>query len=214
MPCKICGAWPTWADLADCEDRGEARCPWNVENYDSPFDMPPLPKLDDMPEDYVAEVPIEEEVAPKLTVWGTPAVASTSGITRVKPKSKPPSGRRLPILTYNDNDHMHRCHGTTLGQLQAGVVKGTITKTTSHSFYSGHELRGFDMHPAKGHYLKRDCVGSGKPSYGRTQNRIIVRVTTSGRLVENFALLWRHDERIIKLGSGFFKRAAAFRGAF
>jgi hypothetical protein len=43
------------------------------------------------------------------------------------------------------------------------------------------------------------------------QNRIIVRLDTNGALVEGWAVAWRHDDRLLKLDDGFFKRAQSMR---
>jgi hypothetical protein len=38
MPCTVCSAWPTWADLSECE---RAECPWTL---DPRLPIPPLPQ--------------------------------------------------------------------------------------------------------------------------------------------------------------------------
>lgn len=116
-------------------------------------------------------------------------------------------------LQYAENDNNHRCHGDTLGQLQGGIVKGTITDQTANAYYIGVELlKEFPTAKPTGHkFLKKDCTGSGTGKSTRSKNRIVVRVDASGALVEGEAWLWRHDDRVLKLGKGFFERAKTLR---
>jgi hypothetical protein len=118
----------------------------------------------------------------------------------------------LPILKYNDNEQEHRGFGDTLGQTQGQIIKGTLTQATAHAYYAGHELKtaGETWNPGEFH-LKKDCTGSGKTPNGRSQNRIIVRIDANGALVEGWAVAWRHDDRLLKLDDGFFKRAKTMR---
>ena len=116
----------------------------------------------------------------------------------------------LTKCTYNDNDQEHRSWGDTLGQMQGQIEKGTLTKDTSHAYYSGHELRAVNV-SWDGIYLKKDCPGKGKTANGRSQNRIIVRLTSDGKLVEDWAVAWRHDDRLLQLDEGFFKRGKTMR---
>jgi len=116
----------------------------------------------------------------------------------------------LPILPYNDNEQEHKNFADTLGQMQGQIVKGTLTRTSSHAYYAGHELRDQGV-SWNGIYLKRDCPGKGKTANGRSQNRIIVPCTADGALVEDWAIAWRHDDRLLQLGTGFFTRAKMMR---
>jgi hypothetical protein len=97
--------------------------------------------------------------------------------------------------------------------LQRGVAKGTITDKTANAYYSGHELLAeFPGAEPSGHkFLKKDCTGSGSGNSQRSKNRIIVLVDGSSNLVEGEAWLWRHDNRVLKLGNGFFERAKFMR---
>lgn len=116
----------------------------------------------------------------------------------------------LDALTYNDNEQEHKGFADTLGQMQGQIIKGTLTKDTSHAYYAGHELRAEGVSFA-GTYLKKDCAGKGKTANGRSQNRIIVAIGTDGKLVEDWAVAWRHDDRLLQLSEGFFKRAKTMR---
>lgn len=118
----------------------------------------------------------------------------------------------MPLVTlkYNDNDNEHRCVADTLGTMQGRIVKGTLTRDTSHAYYAGHELRDNGI-TWQGIYLKADCPGTGKTKYGRTQNRVIVAVTSEGVLVEDWAVFWRHDSRLMTLDKGFFTRGKTWR---
>ena len=116
----------------------------------------------------------------------------------------------LSKLVYNDNDQEHRGFADTLGQLQGGIEAGTYTKTTMHAYYAGHELRDSGV-SWEGYYLKKDCTGSGKTANGRSKNRVIVALTDDDDLVEGWAVAWRHDDRLLSLDEGFFKRAKTMR---
>lgn len=123
----------------------------------------------------------------------------------------------LDTLKFNDNEQEHKSIGDTLGLLQGGVVSKTYDKNSQHAYYSGHELAKKDSEhedhkEADGYYLKMDVPGkgSGGPN-SRTQNRVIVRVNKDGQLDEGWAAFWRHDDRIMKLDTGFFKRAKTLR---
>jgi hypothetical protein len=111
--------------------------------------------------------------------------------------------------TYNDNNQEHRSWGDTLGQTQALIETGKLTKDTSHAYYAGHELRDAGV-SWDGIYLKKDCPGKGATVHGRSQNRIVVKVK-DGTLVEDWAVLWRHDSRLLLLSDGFFKRGKTMR---
>lgn len=118
----------------------------------------------------------------------------------------------LPILKYNDNEQEHRGFGDTLGQAQGLIVAGKLTRDSAHAYYAGHELRNHGESWNRGEFhLKKDCTGSGKTANGRSQNRIIVRIGADGNLVEGWAVAWRHDNRLLKLDEGFFKRAQSMR---
>jgi hypothetical protein len=116
----------------------------------------------------------------------------------------------LTTLTYNDNEQEHKSFADTLGQMQGMILKGTLTKDTSHAYYAGHELRTAGV-TFSGVYLKKDCPGKGATANGRSQNRIVVATTTDGKLVEDWAVAWRHDDRLLELSDGFFKRAKTMR---
>lgn len=116
----------------------------------------------------------------------------------------------LTALTYNDNEQEHKGFADTLGQMQGQIIKGTLTKDTSHAYYAGHELRAEGVN-FNGTYLKKDCPGKGQTANGRSQNRIIVAIGTDGNLVENWAVAWRHDNRLLQLSDGFFTRAKSMR---
>lgn len=118
-------------------------------------------------------------------------------------------------LTYNDGILDHKCHASTLGLLQRGIDKGHITaerKPGNHAYYAGHELlKLFPLAKSGGiTFLKADCTGSGKVPGGRSKNRIVVAVK-DGKVVDGEAYLWRHDDRVLKLGPNFFTRATMFR---
>lgn len=116
----------------------------------------------------------------------------------------------LTTLKYNDNEQEHRGFADTLGQMQGLILTGKLTRDTSHAYYAGHELRKEGI-SWKGIYLKKDCTGSGKTKNGRSQNRVIVALTSDGTLVEGWAIAWRHDDRLLELDGGFFKRAQSMR---
>ncbi|MBL8437253.1 MAG: hypothetical protein JNM61_03560 [Zoogloeaceae bacterium] len=118
------------------------------------------------------------------------------------------------MLEYNDNDQEHRLIAGSLGALMALVQKnGLKTKDVSHAYYAGHELCQIDPSAVawkdvkKGFFVKKDVPGKGKTTYGRTQNRVVVPVDATGVQLAGIAWLWRHDERIIRLGKGFFTKA-------
>ncbi|MBL8675302.1 MAG: hypothetical protein JNL07_10470 [Rhodospirillales bacterium] len=116
-------------------------------------------------------------------------------------------------LLYAENDQNHKNHADTLGQLQGGIVKGTINGDTPNAPYTGFELlREFPTaKPAGFKFLKKDCTGSGTGNSQRSKNRIVVLVDAAGQLVEGEAWLWRHDDRVLKLTKGFFERAKGMR---
>ncbi|MFI8746798.1 hypothetical protein ACIGKL_16755 [Pseudomonas sp. NPDC077186] len=116
----------------------------------------------------------------------------------------------LTTLKYNDNDQEHRGFADTLGQMLGLIDKGKLDRNTSHAYYAGHELRDSGV-TWSGHFLKRDCPGSGKTKLGRSQNRVIVNIDSNDDLVEGWAVAWRHDDRLLLLDAGFFKRAAQMR---
>jgi hypothetical protein len=116
----------------------------------------------------------------------------------------------LTTLTYQDNEQEHRGFADTLGQLQGGIIMGTLTRNTTHAYYAGHELQKQGIQ-FNGLYLKKDCPGNGQTATGRSQNRIIVAVGTDGKLIENWAVAWRHDDRLLHLSDGFFERAKTMR---
>lgn len=121
----------------------------------------------------------------------------------------------MPVttLTYNENQHEHKCVADALGSLQRMVDKGTIGGM-EHSHYSGYELQQLNVsRPLGTNYKKHDVPGSGSGGrYSRTKNRVVVAVNkTTGKLVEDLAYFWRHDNRIYQLNKGFFDRAKFFR---
>jgi hypothetical protein len=119
----------------------------------------------------------------------------------------------LTTLAYKENDQEHVGFADVLGKMQGLIIAGKLTTATSHAYYAGHELRAEGV-AWKGKYLKCDCYGSGKTKHGRSQNRIIVPITRQGELVEGWAVAWRHDDRLLQLGDGFFKRAKATRDLY
>lgn len=116
-------------------------------------------------------------------------------------------------IAYNENDHEKKTWADDLGQLQGGIIKGTITSTSPNAYFMGLELlKEFPNAKADGEYfLKKDGVGKGSGNSSRSKNRIIVKVDAGGALVENTGWLWRHDDRVLALGSGFFTRAQMMR---
>lgn len=116
-------------------------------------------------------------------------------------------------LVYNGNEREHVNFADTLGMLQGRVVKGLVTSKTPHAYYIGLELLAkFPGAKAKDEmFLKADATGSGTGNSQRSKNRVIVRVDSTGTLVEGEAWIWRHDNRVEKLGEGFFKRAEMHR---
>ena len=121
-----------------------------------------------------------------------------------------------PTLAYNENDLEHKNFADTLGQLQGEVIKGTINQNSPNAYYIGLEL--VDAYPmARGPneiFLKKDATGSGSGNSQRSKNRLIVKVNAAGKLIEGEAWVWRHDNRIQKLGPGFFTRAEIMRKFF
>lgn len=121
----------------------------------------------------------------------------------------------LPSLKYNDNEQEHRGFADTLGSAQGLFLAGKLTRDTSHAYYGGHELKDQGEVWDRGAYhLKRDCPGAGKTAMGRSQNRVIVRIGSDGKLVENWAVAWRHDNRLLQLDAGFFKRAEGMKNLY
>lgn len=122
------------------------------------------------------------------------------------------------MLDYNDNNREHVNVADNLGLLLGGIDKGTVTRNTPNAYYLGIELEKADpgnVRDAGEYYLKKDSIDQNrKKSLGqntRSSNRVVVKVTLDGRPVEGEAWLWRHDGRVEKLGSGFFKRAQTMR---
>ena len=115
-----------------------------------------------------------------------------------------------PTLTFNSNEREHINIADDLGLLLGTVDKGTYKKLPN-SYYMGMELSlAGEIKPAGCEYRKKDIAGQGKGN--RTKNRIIVAVdTTTEKVVEDLAYLWRHDDRVLKLSAGFFTRAATYR---
>ncbi|MFN0113793.1 MAG: hypothetical protein ACKVPY_03860 [Paracoccaceae bacterium] len=60
-------------------------------------------------------------------------------------------------------------------------------------------------------FLKKDCVGLGATAKGRSRNRVIVKLDSSGRMAGNLAWFWRHDNRVCQLDKGFFTPAQLMR---
>jgi hypothetical protein len=61
MPCNVCSAWPTWADLSECE---KPNCPWTL---DMSLPIPPLPKS-------LRDAPLHQAIAPPEPVRPQPPV--------------------------------------------------------------------------------------------------------------------------------------------
>ncbi len=121
----------------------------------------------------------------------------------------------LQTIAYNENEREHVTFADTLGQAQGMISTGKLTRDSSHAYYAGHELRTQGESWERGEYhLKADCPGAGKTKMGRSQNRIIVRIGQDGKLIEGWAVAWRHDDRLLKLGDGFFKRAQMMRSIY
>lgn len=115
-------------------------------------------------------------------------------------------------LKFNENEREHKNFADTLGTLQGRVVTGAVTEDTEHAYYKGVELlEVFPDAKGDGKFLKADCTGAGKAKNGRSQNRIIVKIDSSGTLVEGEAWVWRHDDRVLKLDAGFFAAAKTMR---
>lgn len=119
----------------------------------------------------------------------------------------------MPDLVYNPNEREHVNFADTLGTLQGRVAKGTVNKNTLNAYYIGLELTAkFPGSKTGGEYfLKMDATGQGSGNSQRSKNRVIVKVDAVGGLIEGEAWIWRHDNRIEKLGSGFFTRAKMLR---
>ena len=119
----------------------------------------------------------------------------------------------MPDLTYNPNEREHVNFADTLGTLQGRVAKGTVNKSTANAYYIGVELLAKYPGSKSGgeYFLKMDATGHGSGSSERSKNRLIVKATSAGGLIEGEAGVWRHDNRIEKLGSGFFTRAQMLR---
>jgi hypothetical protein len=60
-------------------------------------------------------------------------------------------------------------------------------------------------------FLKKDTPGKGTGNSERSKNRVVVKIDADDTLIENQAWRWRHDDRILKLGKGFFVRAKMLR---
>ena len=120
----------------------------------------------------------------------------------------------MPDLTYNPNEQEHVNIADTQGTLQGRVAKGTVNKSTANAYYIGVELLAKYPGSKSGgeYFLKMDATGHGSGSSERSKNRLIVKVNSAGGLIEGEAWVWRHDNRIEKLGSGFFTRAKMLRG--
>ncbi len=119
----------------------------------------------------------------------------------------------MPDLIYNENEQEHKNFADTLGGLQGRVVKGIVTRSTEHAYYIGLEIEAkFPGSKTGGEYfLKCDATGSGSGNSQRSKNRVVVKVDSSGKLIENTGWIWRHDNRVEKMGAGFFARAKVFR---
>lgn len=115
-----------------------------------------------------------------------------------------------PTLIYNESERENVNIADDLGMLLKSVDKGTY-KDLPNSYYIGAELKAAgEIKPVGCEYRKKDIAGKGNGN--RTKNRIIVVVdTTTGKPVEGLAYLWRHDDRVLKLAPGFFKRAEMLR---
>ena len=117
-------------------------------------------------------------------------------------------------LIYLENEQEHKNFADTLGALQGRIVKGIVTKDTANSYYIGLELlQKFPGSKLEGEYfLKADSTGAGSGNSQRSKNRVVVKVDSAGKLIENTGWVWRHDNRVEKLGAGFFRRAQFYRG--
>lgn len=115
-------------------------------------------------------------------------------------------------LAYNSNEREHVNFADTLGGLQRGIVKGTIHANTDHAYYIGLELlQKFPNARGVGEkFLKCDATGAGAGN-GRSKNRVVTKVNSAGALIEGEAWIWRHDNRVEKMGKGFFERAVMYR---
>lgn len=115
-----------------------------------------------------------------------------------------------PLLNYNSNEQEHVTVADDLGMLLKVVDNGKY-KDLPNSYYSGHELaQAGETKPDRCEYRKKDVAGKGMGN--RTKNRVIVAVhRTTGKAVEGLAYYWRHDNRVLKLSDGFFKRAEMLR---
>lgn len=101
-------------------------------------------------------------------------------------------------LVYNENEQEHKNFADTLGALQGRIVKGSVTKDTANAYYIGLELlQKFPGSKLVGEYfLKADSTGAGSGNSQRSKNRVIVKVDSTGKLIENTGWVWRHDNRI------------------
>ena len=115
-----------------------------------------------------------------------------------------------PLIQYNSNERENTNIADDLGLLLRAVDKGTY-KTLPNSYYMGAELSAAgEIRPPGCEYRKKDIAGQGTGN--RTKNRVVVAVnTTTEKVVEGLAYLWRHDNRVNKLAPGFFARAATYR---
>ena len=117
------------------------------------------------------------------------------------------------VLAYSENDQEHKSWADDLGLLQGGIVKGTTNSDTPNAYYMGIELLAeYPAARAQGEkFLKKDCTGKGSGNSTRSKNRVVVKIDANGALIEGAAWLWRHDNRVVQLGPGFFKRAEMMR---
>ena len=92
----------------------------------------------------------------------------------------------MPDLTYNPNEREHVNFADTLGTLQGRVAKGTVNKSTANAYYIGVELLAKYPGSKSGgeYFLKMDATGHGSGSSERSKNRLIVKVTSAGGLIE------------------------------
>ena len=90
-----------------------------------------------------------------------------------------------------------------------------ISKNCPGGVYEGEEAKRQDMEKSLPPWVREHvilpAVAEGKTANGRSQNRIIVKTNTDGTLVEDWAVAWRHDNRLLQLDKGFFDRAKTMR---